>query len=80
MRIPKAFELPEGEVFVEKRGGGLFISPLRDRWDLFFSVPGAAYPFAAAELRDNRPPRDVQWTNKGIVTATKPARKGKKAK
>jgi virulence-associated protein VagC len=59
VRIPKAFDLPEGEVFIEQRDGGLFISPLRGRWDLFFSEPGAEFPYTTTDLRDSRPPRAV---------------------
>ena len=66
VRIPKAFELPEGEVYIERREGGLFISPLRGRWDLFFSEPGVEFSYRAKELRDSRPPRDVNlsWAGK----------------
>lgn len=80
VRIPKAFELPEGDVYVEKRDGGLFISPLRDRWDLFFAAPGDIFPFATAELRDNRTPRDVQWVNDGASVAKRSGRKRKSTK
>lgn len=59
VRIPRAFELPEGEVTIARREGGLFISALRGRWDLFFSEPGVEFPFTAAQLRDPRPPRSV---------------------
>ncbi len=59
VRIPKALELPEGEVYIEEREGGLFISALRGRWDLFFSEDGVDFPFTTKDLRDNRPPRDV---------------------
>lgn len=66
VRIPRAFDLPEGEVFIEQREGGLFISSLRGRWDLFFSERGVDFPFSAAQLRDRRPPREVHlsWTGK----------------
>jgi len=59
VRIPKAFELPEGEVLIEQREGGLFISTLRGRWDLFFSESGVELPFTAEALRHHGPARDV---------------------
>ena len=71
VRIPKAFELPEGEVYIERRDGGLFISALRGRWDLFFSEPGVEFPYSAQELRDGRPPRDVDLSAAG--ESAKPA-------
>lgn len=51
VRIPKSFELPEGDVYIEKREGGLFISTHRGRWDLFFAQPGVDLPYSAEELR-----------------------------
>ena len=51
VRIPKGFELPEGDALIERREGGLFISTLRGRWDLFASEPGVNLPFTANELR-----------------------------
>lgn len=59
VRIPRAFALPEGEVMIERREGGLFISALRGRWDLFFAEPGVEFPYTAAQLCDRRPPRAV---------------------
>ena len=59
VRVPKALELPEGEVYIEPRDGGLFISTLRGRWDLFFSEAGVDFPFDLKDLRDNRLPRAV---------------------
>lgn len=59
VRIPKTFDLPEGEVYIEQREGGLFISTLRGRWDLFFSKPGVEFPFTAQELRHQGPHREV---------------------
>ena len=37
VRIPKAFELPEGEVMIEARDGGLFIRTHRGTWKDFFA-------------------------------------------
>ena len=70
VRIPKAFELPEGEVSIERREGGLFISSLHGRWDLFFSEPGVEFPYTAKQLRDSRPPRDVSlsWAGESART------------
>ncbi len=61
VRIPKALELPEGDVLIEPRSGGLFISTLRGRWDLFFSEPGVELPFTAEELRHRGPDRDIDF-------------------
>lgn len=35
MRIPKAFELPAGQVLIEQRPGGLFVKPKRGDWQEF---------------------------------------------
>ena len=37
--IPKAFELPEGEVVIERRAGGLLVKPRRGGWEDFFAKP-----------------------------------------
>lgn len=78
VRIPKAFELPEGEVYIEQREGGLFISPLRGRWDLFFSEPGVEFPYRAKELRDSRTPREVNLFPAGELA--KPSRRRGKSR
>lgn len=65
--IPKAFELPDSDVYVKKRDGGLFITPIQERWDLFFAEPGVQLPFDAATLRDNRPSREIQSISKKDV-------------
>lgn len=67
VRIPRAFALPEGEVTIERREGGLFISALRGRWDLFFAEPGVEFPYAAAQLRDRRRPRAVKLVAAGTA-------------
>ena len=66
VRILRRFGVPEGGVTIEWREGGLFISPLRGRWDLFFSDPGVEYPFTAAQLRDQRPSRAVNLEVAGV--------------
>ena len=78
VRIPKAFELPEGEVYIEPREGGLFISSLRGRWDLFFSEPSVEFPYRAKELRDSRPPRQVNLSWAGELA--RPARRRSKSR
>ena len=70
VRIPKAFELPEGDVCIERREGGLFISTLRGRWDLFAARLGVELGFTAADVRDRRLPRKVDFS----FAATQPAR------
>jgi virulence-associated protein VagC len=66
VRISKSVALPVGQVFIEQRGGGLFISSLRGRWNLFFSERGVDFPVTAAQFRDKRLPREVNldWTGK----------------
>ena len=78
VRIPKSFDLPEGEVYIERREGGLFITSLRGRWDLFFSEPGVEYPYTAKTLRDSRPPRDVSVALAGEPAG--PARRSRKSR
>jgi len=78
IRIPKALELPEGHVLIEPRDGGLFISTLRGRWDLFFSESGVELPFTAEELRHRGPERDVDL--KGLRDTAPRPRHGKAGK
>ena len=59
VRIPKALELKENEVYIECRGNGLFISPKRGRWQAFFAGEPIAIDPDAESLRDTRPARDV---------------------
>ncbi|MGH8569552.1 MAG: hypothetical protein ACREXU_16485, partial [Gammaproteobacteria bacterium] len=59
IRIPKVLEMPEGDALIEPREGGLFISTLRGRWDLFFSEPGVDLPFTAEELRHHGSDREI---------------------
>ena len=80
VRIPKAFELPPGEVLIERREGGLFISTLRGRWDLFLSGPGVELPFTAEDLRHQGPERPVNLEELGDQPSRgKRATAGKKA-
>ena len=64
VRIPKAFELPEGEVMIEQRDGGLFINTRRGKWAVFFAT---LEPFdlsdALKDVRSNDTPRpvDTSW-------------------
>lgn len=64
VRIPKAFELPEGEVTIEQRDGGLFINTRRGKWAEFFAT---LEPFDLSEvLKDARAneltrPVDTSW-------------------
>jgi virulence-associated protein VagC len=75
VRIPKPLELPEGEVYIERREGGLFISALRGRWDLFFAKPGVDFPFTAEDLRHRGPHREVDL-NPGAARTRPLTRKG----
>lgn len=79
VRIPKALELPEGDVVIERREGGLFISTLRGRWDLFFARPAVDPGFAAADVRDRRAPRavDTSFVDASITPLRKRARKSR---
>jgi virulence-associated protein VagC len=77
VRVPKALELPEGEVYIEPRNGGLFVSTLRGRWDLFFSEAGVDFPFDRKDLRDNRSSREVSLDS---AEANPPTARGAKPK
>ena len=59
VRIPKAFELPEGEVVIEQREGGLFVKAKRGGWEEFFAKPPLGIDLDAAELRATGPDRPV---------------------
>lgn len=59
VRIPKALELVEGEVYIERRGAGLFIAPKGGRWEAFFAREPFDLGFSSAELRDRSGSRAV---------------------
>ena len=61
VRIPKAFELPEGEVVIEQRAGGLFVKPRRGGWEEFFAKPPLRLDLDAAQLRATGPDRPVDF-------------------
>ena len=60
VRLPKAFRLDCDEVTVERKAGGLVLTPKRSRdWGAFFDRPGVAGDFLARR-RDTPPkPRKV---------------------
>ena len=59
VRIPKALELEEGEVYIERRGNGLYITPKRGRWQAFFAGEPVDIDINAEQLRDTRTAREV---------------------
>jgi virulence-associated protein VagC len=60
VRIPKALELEEeGEVYIERRGNGLYITPKRGRWQAFFAGEPVDIDINAEQLRDTRAAREV---------------------
>lgn len=61
VRIPKAFELPEGEVIIERRAGGLLVKPRRGGWEDFFAKPSLDLDLNAAALRATGPERPVNF-------------------
>jgi len=61
VRIPKAFELPEGEVIIERRAGGLLVRPRRGGWEDFFAKPSLDIDLDAAALRATAPERLVAF-------------------
>ncbi len=61
VRIPKAFELPEGEALIEQRPGGLFIKLKRSGWSEFFAKPPLGADLDPAELRSTGPERAVDF-------------------
>ncbi|MDP9013580.1 MAG: hypothetical protein M3O41_13190 [Pseudomonadota bacterium] len=61
VRIPKAFELPEGEVLIERRPGGLFVKQKRGGWEEFFSKQPLNLDLDPAELRATGPDRPVEF-------------------
>ncbi|HEX4481460.1 MAG TPA: hypothetical protein VH082_11655 [Rudaea sp.] len=61
VRIPKAFELPEGEVVIERRAGGLLVKPRRGGWQEFFAKPSLDIDLDAAALRATGPERTVDF-------------------
>jgi virulence-associated protein VagC len=68
VRIPKAFEIPEGEVVIEQRDGGLFINTRRGKWAEFFdSLKPTDWLDAPNDFRDNDAlrPVDSSWLSVG---------------
>lgn len=61
VRIPKAFELPEGEAIIEQRSGGLFIKRKHGSWTEFFDKPPLAVDLDPADLRATGPERPVDF-------------------
>jgi virulence-associated protein VagC len=61
VRIPKAFELPEGEVVIERRSGGLLVKPRRRGWNEFFERPTLDLALDAVALRATGPDRPVEF-------------------
>jgi virulence-associated protein VagC len=61
VRIPKAFELPEGEVVIERRAGGLLVKPKRGGWQDFFAKPSLDLDLDPAALRATGPERAVDF-------------------
>ena len=61
VRIPKAFELPEGEVVIERRAGGLLVKPRRGGWEDFFAKPSLDIDLDAHALRATAPERSVAF-------------------
>ena len=59
VRIPKALELKESEVYIERRGNGLYITPKRGRWQAFFAGKPVDLDINAEQLRDTRIAREV---------------------
>ena len=59
VRIPKALELDEGEVYIERRGNSLLITPKRGRWAEFFAGEPVDLELNTDDWRDARPPRAV---------------------
>ena len=63
VRIPKAFEIPEGEVVIEQRNGGLFINTQRGKWAEFFALLEPLDWTEGLDTRSNDPQRpvDLSW-------------------
>jgi virulence-associated protein VagC len=59
VRIPKSFELPEGEAVIEQRPGGLFIKHKHGGWAEFFAKPPLSATLDPAELRATGADRPV---------------------
>jgi virulence-associated protein VagC len=75
VRIPKAFELPEGEVVIEQRAGGLFVKVKRSSWPEFFAKAPLSMDLDAAEIRATGPERPVDFD-----LSVKPARGRRRSK
>ena len=61
VRIPKAFEIPEGEVIIERRAGGLFVKLKRSAWPEFFAKAPLSVDLDATEIRASGPERPVDF-------------------
>ncbi len=60
VRIPKAFEIPEGEVSIEQRDGGLFINTRRGKWEEFFATLDPVLFEDMTDERTYEAPRPVE--------------------
>ena len=54
VRIPKEFRLSTNEVWIEKKGNSLIITPRPDSWDDFFEDPRTVSKDFKMD-RDNKP-------------------------
>lgn len=75
VRIPKAFELPEGEAIIEQRTGGLFIKLKRGSWTEFFAKPPLEADLNPIELRSTGSERSVNFD---LSEGTRPVRRRSK--
>lgn len=57
VRLPKEFRLPGDEVYIERKGGKVILSPKPERlggWDEYFRRPGRPSPDFMRERPANR--------------------------
>jgi virulence-associated protein VagC len=75
VRIPKAFELPDGDAVIEQRAGGLFIRLKRGGWPEFFAKPPLSVDLDPAELRATGAEREVTFDLPAKVGSRRPRAK-----
>lgn len=78
VRIPKVFELLEGEAVIEQRPGGLFIKQRHGGWGEFFAKPPLDIELDAAELRATGPDKPVKLAIDGRTERRTPGKSAKK--
>jgi len=60
LALPKEFSFDATEVYINKQGDNLIISPIKITWDMFFNSP-SAFDDDYLSDREDSPPQDREF-------------------